>query len=127
MEDLYLSKRGRLILIKSTLSSLPTYYLSLFPIPSSAASRIEKLQIDFLWGELTDGLKFPLAKWKTICASIQDGSLGLRSLTSFNQSLLGKWLWCFSTEKMLYVELWLWNMAEKGVTGALGLLLVLMA
>jgi hypothetical protein len=30
---LYLSKGGRLTLIKSTISNLPTYYLSLFPIP----------------------------------------------------------------------------------------------
>jgi hypothetical protein len=30
---LYLSKGGRLTLIKSTLFNLPTYYLSLFPIP----------------------------------------------------------------------------------------------
>ena len=44
----YLSKRGRLTLIKSTLSSLPTYFLSLFAIPSSVAHRIEKLQCDFL-------------------------------------------------------------------------------
>ena len=31
---LYLSKGGRLMLIKSTLSSLPTYFLSLFTIPN---------------------------------------------------------------------------------------------
>ena len=30
---LYLSKGGRLTLLKSTLSSLPTYYLSLFMVP----------------------------------------------------------------------------------------------
>jgi len=35
---LYLSKGGRLMLIKSTLSNLPTYYLSLFPLPSSSGS-----------------------------------------------------------------------------------------
>ena len=34
-KKLYLSKGGRLTLIKSTLSSLPSYYLSLFPLPMS--------------------------------------------------------------------------------------------
>jgi len=32
-KKLYLSKGGRVTLIHSTLSSIPTYYLSLFPIP----------------------------------------------------------------------------------------------
>ena len=32
-KHLYLSKSGRLMLLKSTLSSLPTYFLSLFTIP----------------------------------------------------------------------------------------------
>ena len=38
----YLSKGGRITLIKSTLSSLPTYFLSLFPIPTSVVHRLEK-------------------------------------------------------------------------------------
>ena len=46
---LYLTKGGKLTLIKSTLSNLPTYYMSLFPIPMSVAKRIEKLQREFLW------------------------------------------------------------------------------
>ena len=40
---LYLSKGGKVRLIKSTLSNLPTYYLSLFPIPAAVAYRLEKL------------------------------------------------------------------------------------
>jgi hypothetical protein len=47
---MYLSKGGRVTLIKSTLANLPTYYFSLFPILVSAAKRIEKLQRQFLWG-----------------------------------------------------------------------------
>jgi hypothetical protein len=43
----YLSMGGRLTLIKSTLSSLPMYFLSLFPIPFSIDKRIEKVQMDF--------------------------------------------------------------------------------
>ena len=41
---LYLSKGGRLTLIKSTLSDLPTYLVSLFPILADMAYRIERLQ-----------------------------------------------------------------------------------
>ena len=39
-KKLYLSMGGRVTLIKSTLSNLPTYFLSLFPIPASMANRI---------------------------------------------------------------------------------------
>ena len=49
-KKLYFSKGGKLTLLKSTLSSLPTYYLSLFTIPTHVANKIEKLQRDFLWG-----------------------------------------------------------------------------
>ena len=43
---MYLSKGGRLTLIKSTLSNLPTCFLSLFPIPMSVAKRLGKVQRD---------------------------------------------------------------------------------
>jgi hypothetical protein len=39
---LYLSKRGKITLIKSTLSNLPTYLMSLLPLMASIANRIEK-------------------------------------------------------------------------------------
>jgi hypothetical protein len=45
---LYLSKGGRIALIKSALSNMPTYLLSLFPIPTDVAKHIEKIQRDFL-------------------------------------------------------------------------------
>ena len=38
----YLSKRGHLTLIKSTLSRLPTYFLSLFSLPVGVAKIMEK-------------------------------------------------------------------------------------
>jgi hypothetical protein len=96
---LYLSKGGRVALIKSTLSNLPTYLLSLFPIPANVANRIEKIQRDFLWGGSIDGARFHLVDWDTVCSPISEGGLGIRKVRKFNQALLGKWLWCYAHEK----------------------------
>ena len=64
---MYLSKGGRLTLIKSTLSNLPTYFLSLFPIPTGGARRIDKIQRYFLWGGMGEGVKFHLVNRDQIC------------------------------------------------------------
>jgi hypothetical protein len=47
---MYLSKGARLTLINSTLSNIPTYYLSLFPIPVRVANRLDKIQKGFSLG-----------------------------------------------------------------------------
>ena len=39
-KKMYLSKGGRVMLLKSTLSSLSTYFLSLFTIPTNVANKI---------------------------------------------------------------------------------------
>jgi hypothetical protein len=46
---MFLSKGGRLTLLKSMLSNLPTYLLSLFPIPVSVANRPDKIQKAFFF------------------------------------------------------------------------------
>ena len=45
---LYLAKVIRLTLLKSTLSSLPTYYQSLFTIPITVVDRLERIKRNFL-------------------------------------------------------------------------------
>ena len=45
---LYLSKGGRLTSLKSTLSSLLTYHLSLFTVPKVVAIKLECIQRNFL-------------------------------------------------------------------------------
>ncbi|KAG7944491.1 hypothetical protein I3843_15G105600 [Carya illinoinensis] len=87
-----------LTLIKSTLSNLPTYFLSLFPIPANVALRLEKLQRDFLWGGLGAEQKFHLVKWDKVCSPISNGDLGIRDMRTFNRALLGKWLWRYHKE-----------------------------
>jgi hypothetical protein len=98
-KKLYLSKGGRLTLIKSTLSNLPTYYMSLFPVPMSVAKRIEKIQREFLWGGMGDDKKLHLVSWNQVCCPLRAGGLGIRNVYKFNQALMGKWLWRYATER----------------------------
>ena len=95
---LYLLKGGRLILLKSTLSSLPTYFLSLFTIPQAMATRIERIQRNFLWGASEDVFKYPLVAWDKVCLPVECDGLGIRRVGLFNKALLGKWLWRFGKE-----------------------------
>ena len=74
---LYLSKWERLTLIKSTLSNLPTYLLTLFPIPADIAYHIEQLQRNFLWGGLGDDSKRHLVNWSKVCSPIQSRGLAI--------------------------------------------------
>ena len=111
---LYLSKGGKLTLIKSTLSSIPTYFLSLFPIPAKVANQLEKLQRDFLWCGMEEKPKFHLVNWSQICAPLSYGGLAVRDLRSFNKALLGKWLWRYGSEREA-----LWRLVVETKYGSL--------
>jgi hypothetical protein len=94
-KQLYLSKRGRIILIKSTFSNLPTSCLC---FPSLLALPIE-LHWDFLWGSIGEEVKFHMESWSKVCSSIIEVGLGVQNLLMFNRALLGKWLLCFAYER----------------------------
>ncbi|RVX03217.1 LINE-1 reverse transcriptase-like [Vitis vinifera] len=95
----YISKGGRITLIKSTLASMPMYQMSLFRLPKLVARRLEKLQRDFLWGGGNQERKVHLVKWEVVCADKEKGGLGVRKLAILNKVLLGKWIWRFACDK----------------------------
>ncbi|RVW95784.1 LINE-1 retrotransposable element ORF2 protein [Vitis vinifera] len=72
----YLSKGGRITLIKSTLASMPIYQLSLFRMPKLVVKRLEKLQRDFLWGGGSMERKIHLINWAVVCTQKESGGLG---------------------------------------------------
>ena len=96
------SQRGggeRITLIRSTLSSLPIYFLSLFRMSKIVCSKLEKIQRDFLWGGGNLERKPHLVNWKTICLEKRSGGLRVRSLSKMNKALFCKWCWRFANEK----------------------------
>ncbi|KAH9734302.1 reverse transcriptase domain-containing protein [Citrus sinensis] len=93
-----LSKGGRLTLIQSVLSSLCSYFMSLFQIPVSVAKRIEEAMRDFLWEGIGEGKKDHLVSWRVVSQPQSKGGLGLGNIINRNKALLGKWLWRFPLE-----------------------------
>jgi hypothetical protein len=89
----FLSFGGRLILLKSVLTSLLVYALSFFKAPSCIIYVIESLLIRFFWGGGEDARKMSWISWKTVCLRKEYGGLGVRQLREFNTALLGKWCW----------------------------------
>ena len=62
----YLSKGGRLTLIKCTLSNLPIYFMSLFAMPRKVRIKLERIQRKFLWDDIEERRKIHLVSWLVI-------------------------------------------------------------
>ncbi|XP_028067002.1 uncharacterized protein LOC114269851 [Camellia sinensis] len=65
-----LSLAGRLTLIKSVLSSLPVYYISLFKMPEGVAHEFQKIKAAFLWNGNDLKRKVHLVKWLEVTKSV---------------------------------------------------------
>lgn len=94
-----LSFAGRLPLIRSVLSSLPVYFLSLFKMLVGIARSIDKIQSNFLWGGTELRRKIHLVSWKEACLSKLQRKLGVKNLRKVNDFLLIKWWWRYGREE----------------------------
>ena len=94
----YLSFGGRITLIHSCLTHIPSYFLSLFKILASVAAKIERLQRDFLWSGVGEGKRDHLVSWDVVCNPKVKEGLGFRKISLRNLALLGKWSWRYPRE-----------------------------
>ncbi|RVW46826.1 Transposon TX1 uncharacterized 149 kDa protein [Vitis vinifera] len=97
-QNAYLSFGDRITLIQSCLTHMPCYFLSLFKIPASVATKIERLQRDFLWSGVGEGKRDHLVSWDVVCKPKSRGGLGFGKISVRNVALLGKWLWRYPRE-----------------------------
>ncbi|VFQ88791.1 unnamed protein product [Cuscuta campestris] len=115
-----LSSTGRLELIRSVIQGIEGFWFQAFPIHKSVLDRITTLCRAFLWGS-----KFCKVAWDDICKPKDEGGLGLRNSTIWNQALLAKCFWNIAANKetlwiqwvhSVYLqgsELWTWNPGKK--------------
>jgi hypothetical protein len=50
----------------------------------SVANRLDKIQMDFLWGGIGDKAKFHLVNWNRICIPLHSSGLGVHNFIQFN-------------------------------------------
>ena len=88
-----LSQASRLSLIKSTLSALPMYYLSIFKMPMGVMNVINRHLRNFFWSGGTHSKKLHRVRWDFIARPKEFGGLGVLDISIQNKALLTKWLW----------------------------------
>ncbi|MFS7968866.1 putative reverse transcriptase zinc-binding domain-containing protein [Helianthus anomalus] len=94
-----LSYGGRITLLKSVLSSLPTYFFSLYRAPVQVLNQLERIRRIFFWGGSEEVSKMAWMAWENVVVPVEYGGLGFGSLRDANLAMLAKWWWRFKTEK----------------------------
>nr|GEZ83543.1 RNA-directed DNA polymerase, eukaryota [Tanacetum cinerariifolium] len=93
-----LSIGGRLTLLKSVLSAIPLYHMSLFKVPTGTLHSLESIRRDFFNGADRSERKMVWIRWDNILDSKKHGGLGVSSFYALNRALLFKWVWRFITQ-----------------------------
>lgn len=102
-----LSQAGKLIMVNSVISSLPTFLMSTMKLPITIIKQIDKYRKHCLWrGSDINSKKPPKAAWRSVCLSKEEGGLGVLDLRTHNEALLLKSLRTFfNRENLPWVSL----------------------
>ncbi|XP_074300104.1 uncharacterized protein LOC141631314 [Silene latifolia] len=110
-----LSYAGRLTLVTSVLSTLHSYWASMFLIPVGIMNKIEATCRNYLWGGSDNYLKAPKVNWEQCCCSKEEGGLGIQAAKTWNKALLGKYIWWVASKKDHLWVRWISHVYMKGV------------
>lgn len=87
----YLLMDGRLTVINSVLDHIPTYYMTIFPVPSKILKQLDKSRRNCLWEVNDKDHKFHMVKWIKVVLPKQLGGLGIKNLALHKKCLFMKW------------------------------------
>jgi len=85
-----LSLAGRVCLVKSVLTSIPLFYLSIFKAPISVCKKISSIQRRFIWAWGADHNRISWVSWENVCKAKEEGGLWVKDIRMFNCALLAK-------------------------------------
>ncbi|XP_074315651.1 uncharacterized protein LOC141651857 [Silene latifolia] len=85
-----LSYAGRLVLVNSVLTSMYTYWASMFVLPKGVMSRVDAICRSFLWEGRSEYSRVPLLGWAKVCVPLNEGGLGIKQSHIWNKASIGK-------------------------------------
>lgn len=83
----WLSQVGRIIIIKSILSTLPIYAMSCFKLTPRVIDALESFMKKFLWEGAKEDKHILLIHWNTTCLAKENGGARLRHMEFQNLAL----------------------------------------
>ena len=87
----FLSLAGRTCVIKSVLTAIPLFYLSVYKSPESVYKSIISTQRKFLWGWGKEKRPISWVSWGDVCKQKEEGGLGIKDIKKLNFALVAKW------------------------------------
>lgn len=101
----YLSRAGRLILIKVVLEATPVFSMALAWIPRNILAKLQQLCNWYLWAGNQDKRIFAWIGWNKIALPKKWGGWGLKDLPIFAKALAGKMGWALLTSHSLWTNI----------------------
>eukprot|EP00253_Pinus_taeda_P034625 PITA_34625 len=100
----WLSRAGRLTLLKSVLLAIPVYWVALSWIPKGILEKIRRLCCRFLWAGSSEKSVLPWVAWEKIARPKDWGGWGIKCLPEFSLSLAAKSGWRLITAENLWTR-----------------------
>jgi len=79
-----LSFVGRLQFIKSVIQRMMIYSITIYSWPAKLINELEKYMRNFMWSGDLDSRKLVTVAWKTTCTPLDEGRIGITSISNLN-------------------------------------------